>query len=157
MKRPPWGEERTTRYCRPSAVVRTEPGSTRSTRLVVSETIMSPRSPCGLTMRPTWSRGDSPEAASASVPASPSPSWRAGPRTTTGGSVVDDVDAGLDAVTWRPAAATTVRMAWATRPRRPMTRPMSSGATWMRKRIESPRSSVLMTTASGSEVMELTR
>ena len=72
-----------------------------------------------------------------------------GPGDATNSLVVDDVDRGVHPVAG-PAAPTTVRMAWATRPRRPITRPMSSGATWMRKRASAADSSVSTTTASGS-------
>ena len=49
-----------------------------------------------------------------------------------------------------PATFTSVRMAWAVRPRRPMTRPMSSGATCRFRRSPPRRSSVSITTESGS-------
>src|SRR6202040_3283509 len=39
----------------PGPVVRTEPGATRSERLVISSTTSSPLMPWGLTMRPTSS------------------------------------------------------------------------------------------------------
>src|SRR5580704_435889 len=56
-----------------------------------------------------------------------------------------------------PATLTRVRIACAVRPRRPMTRPMSSGATCRFKRMPPRRSSVSITTASGSFDSDLAR
>src|SRR5581483_2793523 len=52
-----------------------------------------------------------------------------------------------------PAARTTVRMAWATRPRLPMILPMSSGATWRRSATRPRLSLTSTTTASGSSTI----
>src|ERR1019366_4618308 len=106
MNRPWWGEERTTRYCVPATSARIDPAATRSSRLVDSATITSPRSPWGLTTRPTRRRGPSPlrSVRSGDAPDEggrspvPPPSVRAGVGATVRDSVVDDVDAGLDPV-----------------------------------------------------------
>src|SRR5665213_400558 len=95
MNRPRWADERTTSKVRPSSAVSTEPTATRSSRLVVSETMTSPRSPWGFTIRPTpSSAGGSGADGGPPAPSAPSP----GAGQVTGGSVVDDVDAGLNAV-----------------------------------------------------------
>src|SRR5207253_1056009 len=52
-----------------------------------------------------------------------------------------------------PAAATTWRRAWATRPRRPITLPMSDGDTWRRSSTSPRRSEVSTKTPSGSSTM----
>src|SRR3989440_8750733 len=49
-----------------------------------------------------------------------------------------------------PAARTTCRSAWMTRPRLPMRRPMSLGLAWTRSCTSSRRSSTSISTASGS-------
>ena len=56
MNRPRCGADRSTRSWRSPAREPREPGATRSSRLVVSETMTSPRKPWGFTMRPTSSR-----------------------------------------------------------------------------------------------------
>ena len=96
----------------PASVRNIDPATTRSGRLLTRDTTTSPRSPCGLPTRPTSSNPSAPSGTSVGsglVSRRRSRRW-CPPRRAN------------------PPRARRVRMAWATRPRRPIMRPMSPGA-----------------------------
>ena len=97
----------------------------RSGRSVCSITVTSPRMPCGRPIRPS-SRS-----------------------AAANGRLLHDVDVGLDAL-GRAGGPDTWRSAWITRPRLPMSRPMSPGLACTSSCTSSRRSSTSISTASGS-------
>ena len=136
--RPGAGRDDATASGRRDRSASTAPGATRSAGSVTRSTTTSPRSPCGLSDRSDLEQG-SGHAQSASQTVSRRSRRRPRRRRVTA------------------AARSTVRIGCAMRPRLPITRPMSPGATLTSRLTPRRPSTASTSTASGSSTSARTR